>query len=116
MAAVRGASLFHLVARADFLCRKADFDTTEVTVHVLMASEPDPTPETYGSRHKPSKGLQQTTLVTYTGARQSKRLRQAKQRKDKRLCISKDMSVKDIKLLVRAPPPSLSEPPQRRQN
>ncbi|THH17534.1 hypothetical protein EW146_g3292 [Bondarzewia mesenterica] len=83
--------------------RKSDFDTTEVTLHILAANEVDPTPATYEPRSFKTSNTtprQQTSIMTYAGSRKSKRIRQASERKDKRLSISKDMSVKAIKLLI----------------
>ncbi|KAI0306325.1 hypothetical protein B0F90DRAFT_1688970 [Multifurca ochricompacta] len=78
--------------------RKSDYDLTEVTIRVLGSEDPDPTPETYTKNSGP------IMLLTYRSRnvepqRQSKRIRTVK-RRVRRIGISKEMSVKDIKLLL----------------
>ena len=87
------------------LCRKTDYELTEVTIRVLGSEDPDPTPETYTRDSGPIMvDNRQTSILTYRSRnaepqRQSKRIRTVK-RKVRRIGISKQMSVKDIKLLV----------------
>ncbi|TFY67092.1 hypothetical protein EVG20_g4062 [Dentipellis fragilis] len=88
--------------------RKSDYDMTEVTIRILGVDDPNPTPETFltaSQRPNTVNGSRQTTITTYASRhfgpqRQSKRLRKATARRERRLCISKTMSVKDIKLLI----------------
>jgi hypothetical protein len=87
------------------LRRKTDYELTEVTIRVLGSDDPDPTPETYTRDSGPIMvDNRQTSILTYRSRnaepqRQSKRIRTVK-RKVRRIGISKQMSVKDIKLLV----------------
>ena len=84
---------------------KTDYELTEVTIRVLGSDDPDPTPETYTRDSGPIMvDNRQTSILTYRSRnaepqRQSKRIRTVK-RKVRRIGISKQMSVKDIKLLV----------------
>lgn len=86
--------------------RKMDYDLTEITIRVLGSEDPDPTPETYTKNAGPIMiDSRQTSILTYRSRnvepqRQSKRIRTVK-RRVRRIGISKEMSVKDIKLLVR---------------
>ena len=86
--------------------RKTDYDLTEVTIRVLGSEDPDPTPETYTKNQGAVMiDSRQTSILTYRSRnaepqRQSKRIRTVK-RRVRRIGISKQMSVKDIKLLVR---------------
>lgn len=86
--------------------RKMDYDLTEITIRVLGSEDPDPTPETYTKIAGPVMiDSRQTSILTYRSRngepqRQSKRIRTVK-RRVRRIGISKQMSVKDIKLLVR---------------
>lgn len=86
--------------------RKMDYDLTEITIRVLGSEDPDPTPETYTKNADPVMiDSRQTSILTYRSRnvepqRQSKRIRTVK-RRVRRIGISKEMSVKDIKLLVR---------------
>jgi hypothetical protein len=86
--------------------RKTDYDLTEITIRVLGDDDPDPTPETYTKIPGPVMvDSRQTSILTYRSRnaepqRQSKRIRTVK-RRVRRIGISKQMSVKDIKLLVR---------------
>src|SRR5216684_4225667 len=90
-----------------FLHRKMDYDLTEITIRVLGSEDPDPTPETYTKDPGPVMiDSRQTSILTYRSRnaepqRQSKRIRTVK-RRVRRIGISKQMSVKDIKLLVRS--------------
>lgn len=90
---------------AESLCRKTDYELTEVTIRVLGSEDPDPTPETYTKNPGPTMvDSRQTSILTYRSRntepqRQSKRIRTVK-RRVRRIGISKQMSVKDIKLLV----------------
>ncbi|KAH9981004.1 hypothetical protein BGW80DRAFT_1267806 [Lactifluus volemus] len=68
--------------------RKTDYDLTEVTIRVLGSEDPDPTPENYTKSQGP-----------IMPQRQSKRIRTVR-RRVRRIGISKQMSVKDIKLLL----------------
>ena len=92
---------------AESLCRKTDYELTEVTIRVLGSDDPDPTPETYTRDSGPIMvDNRQTSILTYRSRnaepqRQSKRIRTVK-RKVRRIGISKQMSVKDIKLLVKS--------------
>ncbi|KAH9173623.1 cysteine proteinase [Lactarius sanguifluus] len=85
--------------------RKTDYELTEVTVRVLGSEDPDPTPETYTRNPGPIMvDNRQTSILTYRSRnaepqRQSKRIRTVK-RRVRRIGISKQMSVKDIKLLL----------------
>ncbi|KAF8257436.1 hypothetical protein EI94DRAFT_1758186 [Lactarius quietus] len=85
--------------------RKTDYQLTEVTIRVLGSEDPDPTPETYTRDSGPIMvDNKQTSILTYRSRnaepqRQSKRIRTVK-RKVRRIGISKQMSVKDIKLLL----------------
>ncbi|KAI0273307.1 cysteine proteinase [Gloeopeniophorella convolvens] len=86
--------------------RKSDYDLTEVTVRVLGSDDPDPTPETYSANlNPPTIDGRQTSIVSYRSKnatepqRQSKRIRSVK-RRQRQIAISKEMSVKDIKLLL----------------
>lgn len=91
--------------------RKSDFDLTEITIRMLSADDPNPTPESFTNGHlKPSASSStqpghQTSITTYSKKgtngpqRQSKRIRTT-QRKEQKLAISKNMTVKEIKLLV----------------
>jgi hypothetical protein len=87
--------------------RKMDYDLTEITIRVLGSEDPDPTPETYTKDPGPVMiDSRQTSILTYRSRntepqRQSKRIRTVK-RRVRRIGISKQMSVKDIKLLVRS--------------
>lgn len=87
------------------LYRKTDYDLTEITIRVLGGDDPDPTPETYTKIPGPVMvDSRQTSILTYRSRnagpqRQSKRIRTVK-RRVRRIGISKQMSVKDIKLLV----------------
>ena len=96
------ANRLHVV---ESLCRKTDYELTEVTIRVLGSDDPDPTPETYTRDSGPIMvDNRQTSILTYRSRnaepqRQSKRIRTVK-RKVRRIGISKQMSVKDIKLLV----------------
>ena len=89
------------------LHRKMDYDLTEITIRVLGSEDPDPTPETYTKDPGPVMiDSRQTSILTYRSRnaepqRQSKRIRTVK-RRVRRIGISKQMSVKDIKLLVRS--------------
>ena len=89
----------------DSLGRKTDYELTEVTIRVLGSDDPDPTPETYTRDSGPIMvDNRQTSILTYRSRnaepqRQSKRIRTVK-RKLQHIGISKQMSVKDIKLLV----------------
>jgi hypothetical protein len=86
--------------------RKMDYDLTEITIRVLGSEDPDPTPETYTKNAGPVMvDSRQTSILTYRSRngepqRQSKRIRTVK-RRVRPIGISKQMSVKDIKLLVR---------------
>jgi hypothetical protein len=88
------------------LHRKTDYDLTEVTIRVLGSEDPDPTPENYTKNQGPIMvDTRQTSILTYRSRnvepqRQSKRIRTVR-RRVRRIGISKQMSVKDIKLLVR---------------
>jgi hypothetical protein len=89
------------------LHRKMDYDLTEITIRVLGSEDPDPTPDTYTKDPGPVMiDSRQTSILTYRSRnaepqRQSKRIRTVK-RRVRRIGISKQMSVKDIKLLVRS--------------
>lgn len=84
-----------------------DYDLTEIAIRVLGSEDPDPTPETYTKDPGPAMiDSRQTSILTYRSRnaepqRQSKRIRTVK-RRVRRIGISKQMSVKDIKLLVRS--------------
>jgi ubiquitin carboxyl-terminal hydrolase 48 len=89
------------------LHRKMDYDLTEITIRVLGSEDPDPTPETYTKNAGPVMiDSRQTSILTYRSRnveqpqRQSKRIRTVR-RRVRRIGISKQMSVKEIKLLVR---------------
>ncbi|KAH9993782.1 cysteine proteinase [Russula vinacea] len=85
--------------------RKMDYDLTEITIRVLGSEDPDPTPETYTKNAGPVMvDSRQTSILTYRSRngepqRQSKRIRTVK-RRVRPIGISKQMSVKDIKLLL----------------
>ncbi|KAF8503303.1 cysteine proteinase [Russula emetica] len=85
--------------------RKMDYDLTDITIRVLGSEDPDPTPETYTKDPGPVLiDSRQTSILTYRSRnaepqRQSKRIRTVK-RRVRRIGISKQMSVKDIKLLL----------------
>jgi hypothetical protein len=87
------------------LHRKTDYDLTEVTIRVLGSEDPDPTPENYTKSQGPIMvDARQTSILPYRSRnaepqRQSKRIRTVR-RRVRRIGISKQMSVKDIKLLV----------------
>jgi len=97
----------HAMSLTAFLHRKMDYDLTEITIRVLGSEDPDPTPETYTKDPGPVMiDSRQTSILTYRSRnaepqRQSKRIRTVK-RRVRRIGISKQMSVKDIKLLVRS--------------
>jgi hypothetical protein len=101
------SGLLPLIVDVSFesFCRKTDYELTEVTIRVLGSEDPDPTPETYTRDSGPIMvDNRQTSILTYRSRnaepqRQSKRIRTVK-RKEQRIGISKQMSVKDIKLLV----------------
>ncbi|TFY82365.1 hypothetical protein EWM64_g1642 [Hericium alpestre] len=86
--------------------RKSDYDMTEITIRFLGAQDPNPTPETFvRNNDRPVQIGNQASITTYTTRRagpqrQSQRLRKAAQPKERRLCITKTMSVKDIKLRI----------------
>lgn len=87
----------------EYFYRKTDYDLTEITIRVLGGEDPDPTPETY-TKNPVMVDSRQTSILTYRSRnvepqRQSKRIRTVK-RRVRRIGISKQMSVKDIKLLV----------------
>jgi hypothetical protein len=95
----------HVCRLRDIECfhRKTDYDLTEITIRVLGGEDPDPTPETY-SKNPVMIDSHQTSILTYRSRnaepqRQSKRIRTVK-RRVRQIGISKQMSVKDIKLLV----------------
>ena len=88
--------------------RKSSFDITEITVRILGPSDPVPTADAYSEesfqdRQRP---LNQSSLLTYGsrkagGVRQSTRIRQVKALgKRRRVTVTKDMSVKDLKVMV----------------
>ncbi|KAH9998092.1 cysteine proteinase [Russula compacta] len=85
--------------------RKTDYDLTEITIRVLGGEDPDPTPEAFTKNPGPVMvDHRQTSILTYRSRnagpqRQSKRIRTVK-RRVRRIGISKQMSVKDIKLLL----------------
>ncbi|KAI9508309.1 cysteine proteinase [Russula earlei] len=85
--------------------RKTDYDLTEITIRVLGGDDSDPTPESYTKNPGPVMiDSRQTSILTYRSRnagpqRQSKRIRTVK-RRVRRIGISKQMSVKDIKLLL----------------
>ncbi|KAI0321663.1 hypothetical protein OF83DRAFT_1168297 [Amylostereum chailletii] len=90
--------------------RKSAYDITEVTVRILSAGDANPTPDTFVSSKPPQSTpteSSQTTLTTYKSKfkvsgpqRQSKRIRSNARRRERRLGISKDMTVKEIKLML----------------
>lgn len=95
----------HAVRLRDIECfrRKTDYDLTEITIRVLGGEDPDPTPETY-TNNPVMIDTRQTSILTYRSRnvepqRQSKRIRTVK-RRVRQIRISKQMSVKDIKLRV----------------
>lgn len=96
------ASHLHVI---EIFRRKTDYDLTEITIRVLGSEDPDPTPEAYTKNPGPVMvDHRQTSILTYRSRnagpqRQSKRIRTVK-RRVRRIGISKQMSVKDIKLLV----------------
>lgn len=89
------------------MSRQSTFETAEINVRVLKPSDPLPTPETL-NKDIPSGGLiaQQPFPITYgsrkvNGVRQSKRIRQVNgQNKRRKLGITKEMTVKELKVEV----------------
>ncbi|KAI0748066.1 cysteine proteinase [Daedaleopsis nitida] len=88
------------------LKRRTSFDMTEITIRVLGAADPVPTPQTYNEDlPRPSKPVQMT-LTTYgkranEGSRKSKRIRQGREYgKRRKITITKAMSVKDLKVML----------------
>lgn len=80
---------------------------TELTIRVLRAEDPNPTPETYAARSSEKQEPAQSTLITYgsrkAGAlRQSRRIRQGKELgRRRKVTITRTMTVKDLKVQVR---------------
>ncbi|KAJ3545017.1 hypothetical protein NM688_g5677 [Phlebia brevispora] len=88
--------------------RKTSFDVTELTVRLLRAEDPIPTPETY-NKNLPQKQQQyQTTLTTYGSRtvgnlRQSKRIRQVGAfGRRKKVAVTRTTTIKDLKIKIHA--------------
>ncbi|KAI0086174.1 cysteine proteinase [Irpex rosettiformis] len=90
-------------------CRKDkryNFDVIELTVCILVADDPDPTPETYAARTSEKSKLVQQTLITYGSrrggaVRQSKRIRQVKESGRKRkFGVLRNMTLRELKILI----------------
>ena len=83
---------------------------TEITVRALGPNDPVPTPQTYIEELPQPIPQGQTTLTTYSkrqneGSRKSKRIRQVREYgKRRKITITKAMSVKDLKVMVRVVP------------
>ena len=90
-----------LTARSILLTRRRDYNLTDITVRLLSSK-----PVTGGERDEGvQRGSQHTKQEagprTTGGTRQSKRIRQGRDRRENmRLCISKSTTVKDIKVQV----------------
>ena len=89
--------------------RKSAFDVTEITVRILGPGTPTPSPESYVEEQTTGRAADLTgfpALVTYgskktSGLRQSRRIKEVKDRsKRRRVTITSEMSVKDLKVLV----------------
>ncbi|KAI0064483.1 cysteine proteinase [Artomyces pyxidatus] len=88
--------------------RKSNYEVTHVTIRILGDDDADPTPQTFTKERTapvPTIDGRQTSIVTYgtrktAPQRQSKRIRSVAKRKEMKLAISKEMSVKDIKLML----------------
>ncbi|KAI0780996.1 cysteine proteinase, partial [Trametes elegans] len=89
------------------LRRRTSFDMTDLTIRVLGSNDPTPTPETYSEEPVQATKPVQTTLLTYSkrqneGQRKSKRIRQVREHgKRRKITITKAMTVKDLKVMVR---------------
>lgn len=83
-----------------FLYRKSNYSSTEISIRIWGAKDPIPTGPTPDANSQNSEPKQHSNPV---GAlRQSKRIRQGKERASrKRMTITKETTVKDIKLFVR---------------
>lgn len=85
--------------------RKSSYDKTELTIRILRADDPTPTPETYAKQLSQPQETQ-PTLITYGsrkvgGLRQSKRIRQVKDLgRRKKLVITPQTTVKELKMQV----------------
>lgn len=92
--------------------RKSTFDITEITIRILGPGTPTPSPESYSEEQAAGRVVEHTgppALITYgskktSGLRQSKRIQEgrAKRGKRRRVTITNDMSVKDLKVMVSA--------------
>ncbi|KAH7929713.1 cysteine proteinase [Leucogyrophana mollusca] len=87
--------------------RRSDYDLTELTIRILGAKDPIPSPDqTPHDNPAPHKTGDQREPLAYgsrkgAGTRQSKRIRQVKEAGEKRkLMVSKLTTVKDIKVMV----------------
>ena len=85
-------------------------EMTELTIRILRADDPDPTPEYYAKVPVPRQVPQQTTLLTYgSRVRQSKRIRQARDiGKRKKVPATRNMTIKDLKIKARYSQSSLA--------
>lgn len=112
IADIRGLSncrhLAKLLKRSPIFSRKLDYNTTEITVRILRSQDLDPTPSTYARHDAPMTENKHKIPITYgrsaAGTRQSTRIRQVQDKVGKRkLTISKQSTVKDIKVQVSLP-------------
>ncbi|EKM55145.1 uncharacterized protein PHACADRAFT_94093 [Phanerochaete carnosa HHB-10118-sp] len=95
------------VCKACRLKCKSAYEKTELTIRVLRADDPTPTPETYAEQlSQPAEA--RPTVVTYGSKkignlRQSKRIRQTRELgRRRKLIITPDMTVKDLKIQIQA--------------
>ncbi|OCH88183.1 cysteine proteinase [Obba rivulosa] len=106
----RGGTLEHDLPVCDECRRRrsSTFDITDITIRILGPKDPIPTADSYSeeSFQDRPRPLHQSSLLTYGsrkagGLRQSTRIRQVKALgKRRRVTVTKDMSVKDLKILV----------------
>lgn len=89
------------------LKRKSAYEKTELTIRILRASDPAPTPEAYAKQLSQPAEVR-PAVVTYGSKkvgnlRQSKRIRQVKELgRRKKLTISPNTTVKDLKVQIQA--------------
>ncbi|TCD68915.1 hypothetical protein EIP91_009466 [Steccherinum ochraceum] len=87
--------------------RKSSFETTDLTVRLLKASDPIPTPATFHkddtvveSRERPSYPITYGSRKV-NGVRQSKRIRQVNGRhRQRKITITREMTVKELKIEI----------------
>ncbi|KZT68135.1 hypothetical protein DAEQUDRAFT_340767 [Daedalea quercina L-15889] len=91
------------------LKRRSTFEVTEITIRILAAGTPTPSPESYSEElttGRVAETARPSTLLTYGSRktpvlRQSSRIRRVKEKaKRRRVTITSAMTVKDLKLLL----------------